>query len=254
MTIRHGEKPDDTNPGVDAHGNQNDTSLIEIARWALITYLTLALCLFTWAVARPAPPAGPGSAAVPTPGTTAGGVVPSTLVMIIRHGEKPDDTNPGVDANQDNTSLTEIGWNRAYRLVDLVDPAQGHPRPGLARPTAIYAAGANDDGEGSRTRETVAALADQLGIPVNTSFGRSDEKALVRHVISGQGPTLISWQHGGITDIANAFPSVKPHPPSDWPQDRFDVIWTFTRTADGWHFAQMPELALPQDQSGVTEN
>jgi broad specificity phosphatase PhoE len=197
--------------------------------------------------------AGCGTSTTPTPGATAGGVAPSTQVMIIRHGEKPDDTNPGVDANQDNTSLTEIGWNRAYRLVDLVDPAQGPPRPGLSRPTAIYAAGAND-GKGARTRETVAALADKLGIPVNTSFGRSDEKALVRHVISGQGPTLISWQHDGIPTIAAAFPSVTPTPPSEWPDGRFDVVWTFTKTADGWHFAQMPELALPQDQAGVIED
>jgi hypothetical protein len=176
--------------------------------------------------------------------------------MIIRHGEKPDDTNPGGDANgnQDDTSWTAIGGNRAYRLVDLVDPAQGPPRPGLARPEAIYAAGANDDGDGARTRETVAALADKLGIPVNTSFGRNDEKALARHVISGQGPTLISWQHDGIPTIAAAFPSVTPTPPSQWPDGRFDLVWTFTKTADGWHFAQMPELALPKDQAGVIEN
>jgi hypothetical protein len=65
--------------------------------------------------------------------------------------------------------LTEIGWSRAHRLVDLVDPAQA-PRPGLARPKAIYAAAANNNGEGTRTRETIAPLADKLGI---------------------------SWQHGG---------------------------------------------------------
>jgi broad specificity phosphatase PhoE len=53
--------------------------------------------------------------------------------MIIRHGEKPDDSNPGIDAqgNQDDSSLTETGWNRAHRLVDLFDPAHGPPRPGL---------------------------------------------------------------------------------------------------------------------------
>jgi hypothetical protein len=137
MVIRYGEKPDDTNPGVDANGNQNDTSLIEIARWALITYLTLALCLFTWLAARPAPPAGPGSAAVmagggtsttPTRGATAGGVAPSTLVMVIRHGKKPG------------------------------------------------------------------------------------------------------------------------------PDDRFDVVWTLAKTADGWHFAQTPELALPRTRPASSGN
>jgi broad specificity phosphatase PhoE len=223
------------------------------------------------ALAASAVLAGCGTSTTPTPGATAGGVAPSTrptpgamvasvapstLVMIIRHGEKPDDSNPGVDAdgNQDDSSLTETGWNRAHRLVDLFDPAQGSPRPGLAHPKAIYAAGANDDGDGARTRETVTPLADQLGIAVNTSFGKGDEKALVAHVIAQPGPTLISWQHGEIPTIAEAFPSVTPTPPSQWPDDRFDVVWTLAKTAHGWHFAQLPELVLPQDQAGVIEN
>jgi hypothetical protein len=192
----------------------------------------------------------------PTPGVTTDGLAPSTLVMVIRHGEKPDDSTPGVDAkgNQDDSSLTEVGWDRAHRLVDLFDPAQATPRPGLDRPKTIYAAGANDNGEGQRTRETVEPLADKLGVPVTTSFGKGDENALVEHVIAEPGPTLISWQHGEIPAIAEAFPSVTPTPPSVWPDDRFDVIWTFTKTSDGWHFAQLPELALPQDQVSVIEN
>jgi broad specificity phosphatase PhoE len=134
--------------------------------------------------------------------------------MVIRHGEKPDDSNPGVDAqgNEDDSSLTQIGWNRAHRLVDLFDPAQGPPRPGLARPKAIYAAGANDNGEGARTRETVKPLADQLGVPVNASFGKGDEEALVEHVISQPGPTLISWQHGRDPRHRRGLPSVTPTP------------------------------------------
>ena len=54
--------------------------------------------------------------------------------------------------------------------------------------------------------------------------------------------------------IAEAFPKVTPTPPTEWPDDRFDLVWTFTKTADGWHFAQIPELALPQDQADVIEN
>ncbi len=38
------------------------------------------------------------------------------------------------------------------------------------------------------------------------------------------------------------------------PGNRFDVIWTFTKAPDGWHFAQLPELVLPQDQAGVIGN
>jgi hypothetical protein len=121
--------------------------------------------------------AGTGAApATSAPGLAPAGVAPQDVVMLIRHAEKPDGELPGVDAdgNEDDSSLTEVGWQRANRLVDLFDPAQGAPRAGLARPTAIYAAGVTDDGEGQRTRETVAPLADRLGLPVDTEYGRTD--------------------------------------------------------------------------------
>ena len=199
---------------------------------------------------------GTGAApATSAPGLAPAGVAPQDVVMLIRHAEKPDGELPGVDAdgNEDDSSLTEVGWQRANRLVDLFDPAQGAPRAGLARPTAIYAAGVTDDGEGQRTRETVAPLADRLGLPIDTEYGRGQEKKLVDRVVDEQGPVLISWQHGGITEIADAFPSVKPKPPSEWPDDRFDVIWTFTRTDDGWRFAQVPEDLLPGDSTEPIE-
>jgi len=192
----------------------------------------------------------------PTPPAVPAGAAPGTLVMVIRHGEKPDGSHLGVDAqgNDDDSSLTETGWERANRLADLFDPVTGPPRPGLATPKTVYAAGANDEGEGLRPRETVMPLVARLGVTTNTEYGAGDEKKLVATVITQPGPTLISWQHGGISDIARAFPSVTPKPPSGWPDDRFDLVWTFTRTADGWRFAQVPELVLPGDQDTVIKN
>jgi broad specificity phosphatase PhoE len=176
--------------------------------------------------------------------------------MIIRHGEKPDGTTPGIDENgdEDDSSLTTVGWERAHALVDLFDPPHGTPPSPLARPDRIYAAGVTDDGEGQRTRETVTPLADALGVPVDTELGRGDEKKLVKDVLAQSGSTLISWQHGGIPEIVDDFPSVSPKPPEEWPSDRFDVVWTLTRTADGWHFTQTPELVLTDDHAGVIEN
>jgi len=178
------------------------------------------------------------------------------MVMVIRHGEKPDGEEPGVDAGgkADESSMTRVGWDRAHGLADLFDPTQGTPKPGLARPKTIYAAGVTDGGEGQRTRETVDPLADKLGITADTRYGKGQEEELVEHVLAQPGPTLISWQHGEIPTIAEAFPSVTPTPPSEWPDDRFDVVWTFTKTADGWHFDQVPELVLPQDVATVIED
>ncbi len=215
------------------------------------------------AMVASAMPAGCGAGSPPTtvptmdgvPAVTAtpGTAVAGKLVMIIRHGEKPDGSEPGVDAGgeQDDSSLTAVGWDRAHRLVGLFDPAQGPVRPGLARPAAIYAAGVTGEAEGQRTRETVTPLARALGIPLNTDLGRSDEKELAKDVADQPGPTLICWQHGGIPEIVAAFPHVTPGPPQVWPDDRFDVVWTLTKTPDGWRFAQLPELVLPQDQPGV---
>ena len=206
---------------------------------------------------------GPATTGTPTAPVTV--VAPSPepspvpapdVVMIIRHGEKPDGTEPGVDenGNEDDSSLTALGWQRAHALVGLFDPAEGDPRAPLARPDRIYAAGVTDDGEGQRTRETVTPLADALGVPVDTELGRGDEKKLVTDVLAQSGSTLISWQHGGIPEIVDDFPSVSPKPPEEWPSDRFDVVWTLTRTAAGWHFTQTPELVLTDDHAGVIEN
>ena len=196
-----------------------------------------------------------GVSAGPPPVTTPGVAAPASFVMVIRHAEKPDGDIEGVDAQgrEDDSSLTPIGWDRAHRLVDLFDPAQGSPRPGLARPATIYAARATDEGRGQRTRETVTPLADRLGVSTDTTFGKGDEEELVERVIARPGPALISWQHGEIPAIADAFPGVTPAPPSGWPDDRFDVVWTFTKTADGWRFAQVPELALPGDRAEPIE-
>jgi hypothetical protein len=218
------------------------------------------------ALAASATLAGCAGATGADPGATTGGVTvvapaaapaaPQDIVMIIRHAEKPDGSAPGLDedGNEDDSSLTAVGWQRARGLVDLFDPTRGDPRPGIAVPERIYAAGVTDDGEGQRTRETVVPLGAALGVPVDTDLGRGDEKKLVKDVLAQPGTTLISWQHGGISEIVDDFPSVSPAPPDEWPDDRFDVVWTLTRTTDGWHFTQTPQLVLPQDSDGVIEN
>ena len=90
--------------------------------------------------------------------------------MIIRQGEKPAGTAPGLDSdgNEDDRSHTAVGWERAHAVVDLFDPAHGTLREGLPRPATIYGAGMTEDGEGRRSRGAVAPLAEALGIAVDT--------------------------------------------------------------------------------------
>jgi hypothetical protein len=201
------------------------------------------------AIAPVAPAPGAGLDAAPT------GPAIGTVIMVIRHGEKPDDEGslPGVSVSgvEDESSLTQVGWNRANGLVNVFDPAQGPIRAGLARPATIFAAGANGDGEGKRTRETIGPLAHNLGIQMDITYGKGDEESLIAAATSRPGPILICWQHGEIPAIAHALGSVTPAPPEEWPDERFDVVWTFTKTASGWSFAQVPEMVLPGDQTST---
>ena len=159
---------------------------------------------------------------------------------------------PGEDVDRVELEDADVGDHPPQ--VAHVDPAGGPPQAGLARPVAIYAAGATDDGNGQRTRETVAPLAARLGVRVDTTYGRGQEDALAEHVAAQPGPVLICWQHGGLPDLVAAFPGVTPQPPSQWPDDRFDLVWTLTRTAGGWRFTQVPEQVLPGDGTDVVES
>jgi hypothetical protein len=173
--------------------------------------------------------------------------------MVIRHAEKPARHGAGIalDGRTDRHSLTDRGWIRSVYLVDLFTSSQPGSRAGLPRPAAVYASGAGPaDGEGTRSRETVGPLAAELGIPVNTTFFRGQEAGLVAAATSRPGPALICWQHGAIPAIAAAIGHVTPAPPRVWPDDRFDMVWTFTSTGAGWRFNEVPQRLLPGDTSG----
>jgi hypothetical protein len=189
--------------------------------------------------------AQPGAA---TPATSH----PGALIMIIRHGEKPSDSGQpeglDPDGKADSHALTSRGWDRARALVPVFAPANGLARSGLARPTAIYAAGGNSK-EGLRTRQTVTPLATQLGITLDTRFSKGEETALAQEVARRTEPTLICWQHGELPAIPAAMASVTPTPPNHWPGSRFDMIWTLTPAGGGWAFHQIPELVLDGDSN-----
>ncbi len=66
------------------------------------------------------------------------------------------------------------------------------------------------------------------------------------------GAPLGSWQHRLIPSIARYLGSVHPAVPKKWPEERYDLVWVFTRRGDGsWRFRQVPQLLLAGDGRSI---
>ncbi|MFB7629675.1 hypothetical protein ACFC0M_01800 [Streptomyces sp. NPDC056149] len=182
------------------------------------------------------------------PGKTAPG--DSTVIMIIRHGEKPDKHHPGIDehGHEDHKSLTQRGWDRANGLPKLFDPPAGKPLPaGLQRPRTLYAATDQGPNAGAhRMRQTVTPLAHHMGLKVDLDYAESEESNLAKAALAATGPVLICWEHSRIPDIVDALGASDTGVPHKWP-DRFDLVWVFTHTKGSWAFRQVNQHLLPGD-------
>ena len=182
-------------------------------------------------------------------------------VYIIRHGEKPQDLPPrhlGVDyrGSQNEHSLLPRGWQRSSVLAGLFDPARGPLRAGLRVPRMLISP---SYGHGSktadhRTYQTIRELSDRLGVPITAAVAKGREPELAAAVLdSGPGAVLICWEHSHIPALASALPLAGGTIiPKSWPDDRYDVIWTFTLTPDATYaFGQLPQLLLSGDATTV---
>ena len=173
------------------------------------------------------------------------------VIMIIRHAEKPLPSHRarGITAGgrPDKRSLTVTGWQRAGALVELFAPSRGAPPTGLCRPDSIYSSAA-ERGRSKRSIQTVEPLADRVGVEIVHRFAPGDEVRLAAELTARTGATVVSWHHNSIWKIVKHLGDVTPRPPRQWPHDRFDVVWTFTRSGRGWRFSQVPQLLLPGDQ------
>lgn len=177
---------------------------------------------------------------------------PPATIMIIRHGEKPMHharSAQGILPNgkHDPQSLTVYGWVRAGALIELFAPSWGEPPAGLRRPDTIYAA-SFAGGHSKRALETVFPLAARLGVEVVDRFGHGDEKHLAKQLKDHIGVSVVSWHHEGIGKIVRHLGEVSPTPPAVWPEDRYDMVWVFTRAGQGWRFDQVPQLLVPGDR------
>ena len=181
-------------------------------------------------------------------------------IYVIRHGEKPHDEahkaaagHHGVDfhGRHSEHSLVPRGWQRSGALAALFDPSNRPLRPGLRVPDMLVSPtyGDKDQDAGHRTHQTILGISERLGIPIAADFARGQEDKLAASLAaSGAGTVLVCWDHTHIPALASALPLADGTLiPRAWPEDRFDVIWSFTLATGAYSFSQVPQLLLSGD-------
>ena len=179
--------------------------------------------------------------------------MPATKIMLIRHAEKPDGNDGGVDqkGNPDKHDLIVRGWQRAGALVQFFANPRD-PNGPIRPPATIFATEPTTGSDSKRPLHTVTPLAKFLDIPIDSTIHEGSELDLANKAIASDGAVLIAWHHGKIPAIANLILQ-NQSAPQKWPSDRFDVAWIFTRAAasDPWIFSQAPQLLLSGDSPDV---
>ena len=173
-------------------------------------------------------------------------------IMLIRHAQRPNADKSlrgvGFDGRKDKESLTVRGWQRAGALARFFAPLDDHfAQPGLARPASLYACRAAPEDPSLRPQHTLVPLAELLQIELNCDHFHGDEIALVKDMLSREGPVLAAWKHDGLHVIANAILRDATTAPQHWPYGRYDLVWIFDRRGAGWTFSQVPQLLLAGD-------
>ncbi|CAH0056371.1 unnamed protein product [Clonostachys solani] len=132
-----------------------------------------------------------------------------TLYMI-RHGEKPDDGSVGLSPEGEQRAQclrTVFGSSSQYNIGYVI--AQEY----------------KESGKRKRPYDTVAPVAGDLGLEVDTSCDRDDSKCVKKLIknYEGDGNILLCWQHGQMNNILEALGAEDIE---NYPEDRYDVIWT----------------------------
>lgn len=171
-------------------------------------------------------------------------------IMIVRHAEKPvADASIGIRASgkADASSLTALGWQRAGALVQFFEHL-APSRAGISRPDHLFATRFDKySAEASRRPiQTLEPLSKSMGLKTADVFGKGQEPKLVAALQKLSGVVLVAWSHENIRFIVEAIGPSGTQPP-EWPDERFDLVWVFDRTAPGWKFSQTPQMLLAGD-------
>ena len=159
------------------------------------------------------------------------------IVMIIRHGEKPQ----GPEAKK-NPNLSERGRERARALAKVIP--EHFPKPEIliaTKPTK----------ESDRPVETITPLAEALHEKIHDHFADDQYEQLAKAVLTEPKyvgkVVLIAWHHGKIPHLAKALGAKQA--PHEWNENVFDRVWEIRYENGTTTFQDLPEHALPGDSN-----
>ena len=160
-------------------------------------------------------------------------------IIVLRHAEKPGD--PAA------VHLSPRGQQRARALVSLL--GRNSALASNAPIAALYATRVTRHDRSHRTGETLAPLAKELGVPVQTPYETGQYSLLVRDILGNgayHGKTVVvCWTHHEIASLAAAL-GVKPKP-SPWKAKSFDRLWIIQPGGPAAHFRDSPQRLLKGD-------
>ena len=174
--------------------------------------------------------------------------------MLIRHAEKPDrDGEPlGVTekGHPNKEALAVRGWQRAGGLANLFAPTDGHfQHRALAEPQFLFASKPLRRKGSRRPIQTIRPLAHKLNIDISSDFERAEYESMLEDVFSCKGVVLVCWQREYIPQIAAHILGNGSKVPTDWPEDRYDIVWVFDLAGSSgrYTFKQVPQKLLSGD-------
>jgi phosphohistidine phosphatase SixA len=158
------------------------------------------------------------------------------VVLIIRHGEKPDQTTGG----EKDINLSKRGFERADALAKVI-PAH-FPKPDFLIATK-QSKGSN------RPVETITPLAKALHETIDSTCKDKDFEQVAHAVLTDPKyagkVVLIAWHHGRIPTLAKALGA--KNVPDKWDSEVFDRVWEITYKNGAATWKDVPESALPGD-------
>lgn len=145
-----------------------------------------------------------------------------TMVVMVRHGEKPV---------SDLGQLTCQGLNRALKLADVLYSRYGAADLIFAPNPSVKIQADGVEWSYVRPLATIEPYAIKTGSPVNADYGWNNLSPVVNAILQRKkGLIVVAWEHHGIVGMSRDLMKALGENPDDvpvWSGDDFDGMYVF---------------------------